>query len=185
MIGAITAGLFSEAGAPASTNSFESIQTLAGSGSSITFSSIPSTYKHLQLRIFSQQITSDQNYRISFNGAPGGTSYAIHNLTGSGSNPATAGAAPSYSAYDTMYIPSNASSTTYPIIGIYDILDYTNTNKYKTARGFWGGDYNGSGVVQFESCLWMSTSAISSIQIKPYSTNFLSGFTASLYGIKG
>jgi hypothetical protein len=165
-------------------SSYDSIATLAGSGSSITFSSIPSTYKHLQLRIFSKQITSDQNYRISFNGAPGGTSYAIHNLTGNGST-ASAGAATSYSAYDTMYIPNNAGSTTYPITGVYDILDYTDTNKYKTARGFWGGDYNGSGVVQFESCLWMSTSAISSIQIKPYSTNFLSGFTASLYGIKG
>ena len=52
MIGNIVAGTFSAGVAPV-TSSYESIATVSvGSGgqSSIVFSSIPSTYKHLQLR---------------------------------------------------------------------------------------------------------------------------------------
>ena len=51
-----------------STNSFESIQTVTvGSGgqSSISFSSIPSTYKHLQLRCFAAGAGS-QRFGIRF-----------------------------------------------------------------------------------------------------------------------
>ncbi len=49
MIGAITAGLYGT-GVPPVTSSYESIATSTATGSSITFSSIPSTYKHLQVR---------------------------------------------------------------------------------------------------------------------------------------
>ena len=42
-----------------------------------------------------------------------------------------------------------SSSSTYPLALVADILDYTNTNKYKTIRYIGGYDNNGSGEIQF------------------------------------
>jgi hypothetical protein len=67
---------------------------------------------------------------------------------------------------------------------VIDILDYANTNKYKTTRSFSGADNNGSGFVQFMSGLWMNTAAITSITILPNSDNFAQYSSFALYGIK-
>lgn len=76
----------------ASPTSYESIATVtvgAGGSSSISFSSIPSTYKHLQLRGIvrttdTSAAASDGNYiGIRFNGDTG-ANYVAHNLYGNG-----------------------------------------------------------------------------------------------------
>ena len=169
----------------ASPTAYESIATVtaAGGESSMSFTSISSTYKHLQIRASNIKYQSDQDIKVTFN-STGGTSYAYHNLQGNGAT-ATAGGATSQAFIDWMYIVNNASSPTIPIAGIMDILDYTNTNKYKTVRSLWGGDYNGSGNVALMSGLFQSTSAISTITFAPFSTNFIAGCTFALYGIKG
>ena len=70
-------------------------------------------------------------------------------------------------------------------VGIIDILDYTNTNKFKTTRSFTGRDANGSGWVWFGSSLWKNSAAINTITIIPtIGTGFQQYTQFALYGIK-
>lgn len=174
-------GIFASQGRVAA-NSYESIATSsAGGSSSITFSSIPSTFKHLQIRSISQSGSgnSTDSLRVQFNGDTG-ANYAYHALYGTGATAAaTANTGNNWAKSGQL-----ALSTTSFAGGVIDILDYTNTNKYKTLRCLSGVDFNGSGVIALESNLWLNTAAITSITIS-YGANFATGTTFALYGIKG
>lgn len=168
---------------------FESIATGTGTGSntSITFSSIPSTYKHLQIRfrIFSSQAGNDP--MLTFNGDTG-ANYDWNYLRGlGGAGSATSQGVGTDNMIRLMYGAS--SDTNYPMIGIIDIPDYANTSKNKTTRTFAGQDANGSfgGPVMLTNGGWRSTAAITSLSV-----NFIGGPTyfntnsmVALYGIKG
>jgi len=79
--------------------------------------------------------------------------------------------------------PANISNT-YGV-AIFDILEYANTNIYKTTRSLNGYDANGSGQVAFNSGNWRSTSAINRIDISFNADAFATGSSIALYGIKG
>ncbi len=176
-----------DSGVPASTNSYESIETFTvGSGgqATITFSSIPSTYKHLQLRVMAKNSSSgsfDAGGRIRFN-SDSGNNYANHELYGVGSGTPSSdvpGGSNPYSNINWILGSSQMSAN------IFDILDYSNTNKNKTVRQLGGTDTNGGGIIQFQSGMWMNTSAISSIVIDISSGSFAQYSSFALYGIKG
>lgn len=183
MIGAIIAGGLSVPTAPV-TNSYESIMTtVVGSGgaSYIDFNTIPSTYKHLQIRI-SGKAANNGNLTYRFN-SDSGSNYAWHSLYGSGAGTPAAysGASSSLMYTGEVYTTANVFSAE-----IVDILDYANTSKYKTMRTLSGVDLNGSGSIQLDSGLWQSTSAITSIRISPPSAGSFSQYASfALYGIKG
>ena len=167
---------------PAPLNSYESIATLNGSGSSatITFSSIPSTYKHLQLRAtILATASNNSDYRIRVNGATSG--YSWHQVSGDGSSASALG----YGSIGYGMVALNASSNTYPYTMVIDLLDYANTNKFKTIRSLGGGDKNGSGSVALMSDSYQSTTAISSIEIYSTADNFATSASFALYGLKG
>jgi hypothetical protein len=175
-------------GVPPVTNSYESIATVAlsGSQSSIQFSSIPSTFKHLQLRLFlkDDRALNRDSVKLTFNG-DSGLNYTEHAMFGDGSSASAQAGAPTNQI--SMYRASGNSSAT-NIFGaiIADVLDYQNTSKNKTLRYLGGVDFNGSGEVWFGSGSWMNTSAVSSITIAPANaSNFLQYSHAALYGIKG
>jgi hypothetical protein len=175
MIGAITAGLFSS-GVAASTNSYESIATTVvggGGSSSVTFSSIPSTFKHLQLRAFLKG-TAASNRNLTFNGITSG--YFQHRLEGSGSSASAGG----YTSQSQIAMPITSSQWGQVI---FDFLDYTDTNKNKTVRMLGGYDDNGSGFIGFTSGSVANTAAITSITIAGDTWQQYSSF--ALYGIKG
>ena len=179
----ISGHLFAPSGA------YDSIATFTSSGStsSITFSSIPSTYTHLQLRILarSAQAASTDSVYFRING-DSTNNYSRHLLSGNGA-----------SATATSYYPENvifagtiaAASSTANSFGAYvvDILDYTNTNKNKVTRSLGGYDANGSGIIDYRSANWNSTTAITSIVLANYTAgaNFANGSHFALYGIKG
>jgi len=171
-------------------NSYTSLQTVtvgSGGASSITFSSIPSGYSHLQIRYSVLASQLGQNLVARFNGDSTTSYFAGHRLTGDGAN-AAAGA---YST-DNAIILSNGAGTNAlanaPTIGIIDILDYSNTSKNKTLRMLFGYDTNGAGTgnnyqgVGMQSGLWMSTSAITSIVMTSATLNQYSSF--ALYGVR-
>lgn len=168
---------------------YQSIATTtvgAGGSSSITFSSIPATYQHLQIRVLARSTyagTGD-GYLLKFNGV-GGTSYAYHLLIGTGSS-AVASASTSAAFIVSGDLP--AATETANIFGglVIDVLDYANSNKYKTTRSLSGDDRNGSGSVRFISGLFMDTTAISSVSLTLLNGgNFAQYTSAALYGIKG
>lgn len=172
---------------------YESISTVsvgAGGASSITFSSIPSTYTHLQIRGFG--FTNRATYGVDgashrFN-SDTGSNYSSHQLYGEGSTVFASG-----SASQTSINGANLGTTvsSYPGSYVLDVLDYCNTNKYKTTRQLGGTDLNGSiaavpGYLGLYSGLWMNTAAISTITIIPnIGTAFTQYSSFALYGIKG
>ena len=163
---------------------FESIGTsVVGSGgaASVTFSSIPAGYKHLQLRIAAGN--SSSNYLSLVMNSDTGSNYAFHRLSGDG---ASADSNASTSRADMILTGAGGMSTDANIRGgfIVDILDYANTNKYKTVRSLNGNDANGSGSMNLSSNVWLSTIAITSLTLSSAS-NFRQYSHFALYGIGG
>ena len=151
-----------------------------GSSSSISFTSIPSTYKNLQVRaVFSAAATSGSVF-IQVNGDTG-SNYARHNLSGDGST--TYGRSSASTGYPSLNTNYNLSPT-YPSALIVDLIDYASTSKTKTMRAIYGLDINGSSSeIDLNSILWASTSAVNRVDIFA-GTNFTSGSTFALYGMK-
>ena len=159
----------------------------------VDFTSIPSTYTHLQIRMIakSQRVnTYGSTVWAYFNGdyAPSSpTNYVFHFLTGDGAT-ASAGAYPNtnvnYSVVAGQAMGTN--STNIATVSVLDILDYKNTSKYKTARTIYGEDTNGAGEMTIASGVWLNTAAITSIRVQvDNSYNFAQYSSIALYGIKG
>lgn len=179
------------------TGDFQAIMTAtvdAGGASSITFSSIPSTFKHLQIRyIAGNSIGSAGNLDLymKLNSDTTAGNYATHGLQGTGSaaeagNVTSSGGA-NGSPFRYGIIWGNSASDNIFSTGIIDFLDYANANKNKTIRQLRGVDANGSsnGRVGLDSMLWASTSALNSITFSVPGYNFVEKSTFALYGIKG
>ena len=154
--------------------------TLSTAAATITISSIPADYTHLQLRYITRNTSAAYYVRIGFNSDTTASHYATHNLNGDGASVAAAGTA--NSTY--IYLPRNSDTVSYMGAGVADILDYTNTNKYKTVRSIGGYDQNGSGYVDFNSGVFMVTNAISTIELSALGGNFAQYSSFSLYGVK-
>ena len=186
MIGAITAGLLT-GGVPASTNAYESIATYTvGSGgqSTISFTSIPQTYKHLQIRGIARAGGTSTDSAMNFNSdSSSGSYYGNHQLYGDGSS-AAASTSPVSTRLEPFYTPGSGVSASVFGTFVIDILDYTNTNKNKTVRALEGWDANGSGFTIFRSGLWIKTNAITQIDWT-VSGNWTQFSSFALYGIKG
>lgn len=166
-------------GVTPSTSSYESIATVSvGAGNTqatLSFTSIPSTYKHLQIRLVSI-LSANDSPQIFFNNDTTATNYNNHILRGTG-----AVAAANY--YNASYIYELNNSIS---LGVFDILDYTDTNKNTTVRGLAGFDNNGSGSIYLQSNLWRNTAAITQIDLTCSGGKTWNGYTqAALYGIKG
>ena len=173
-------------GTPASTNSYESIATVTGTGSSgtISFTSIPSNYKHLQLRFMASCSGTGgiENPWLRFNN-DSTTLYSAHRLYGSG-------AAASADAFTTVAqiragFVNDSSNVDIMGVAVIDVLEYANTNINKTVRILSGTDRNGDGFVTLSSGNWRSTSAINRIDLIVNGLNWTTDSTFALYGIKG
>jgi hypothetical protein len=168
--------------------SYESIATTtvgAGGASTITFSSIPAGYQHLQIRYIGRTASSgNANINLNVNGDTT-TSSVWHVLYGTGS-----GSVAPY-AFDSAYIIAGQTTTSGVTanafgIGVIDILDYKDTSKNKTVRSLSGSDTNGAGIVYFSSGQWRNTNAITSLAFTTGdATNFAQYTQFALYGIKG
>jgi hypothetical protein len=178
------------------TNSYESIATVtvgSGGSSSISFSSIPGTFKHLQLRIFGRGLSSSAD-RVSITvkvNSDTGTNYANHALVGDGSAASGASAisqgvgANNYMAGLSAIVGSTGLASAFGV-SIVDVLDYANTNKYKTLRSLTGQDQNStSGRLTFVSGLWQNTAAITTLDLNLESGSWAQYSSIALYGIKG
>jgi len=172
-----------------STTSFESIQTVTVGTpvSSIEFTSIPATYTHLQIRgigrgTYNGAVNEDQYMYIQFN-SDTASNYSRHRLSGSGSA-ASSGAETSQNQGMASWIPTLNATANVFYGAVLDILDYANTNKFKTVKSLNGGDMNGAGYIHLYGSLWRSTSAVTSIKLSPQSNNFAQYTSYALYGIK-
>jgi len=171
---------------------FESIATVSvGSAGAATadFTNIPSTYTHLQIRGIARASTTGNrdNLYIRFNGDDG-SNYFWHNIAGTGSDPLgseNSGGLVSYGRLGNSVVPQDDAGANIYGVTVTDILDYGNTNKYKTVRALSGQDQNTTtGRLFFASTLWQEYEAITSISLSSGS-NFKQYTTFALYGIRG
>lgn len=172
---------------------YESIATTtvgAGGTASVTFSSIPATYQHLQIRGIARNNSGTSGLafiRTKFNSDATSGNYYGHYLYGSGSAVSAAATAGQTNGAIAGFVGNNSNTaSSFPTV-IIDVLDYANTSKNKTTRALTGGDFNDvNGGLALISGLWMSTSAITSIEITSDSGTGLVQYSSfALYGIRG
>ena len=163
---------------------------LASNQSTVSFTGIPQTYKHLQLRyscITNRATYGIDDLKLNLN-SDTGANYSWHDVRGDGATAASsAGASASYIYLDAA---SGTSTTNAFGVGIVDFLDYANVYKFKTVRALTGVDLNGTvsaygGRIELQSGLWMNTAGITSITFAPLNgTTFNTYSRFSLYGVK-
>jgi hypothetical protein len=176
--------------APFDPSDFDSIATTtvgAGGATTITFSSIPATYQHLQIRVLARTNRSAgvDIMSMRMNGDTG-NNYSDHLLYGDGASLST-DRNTTYGKINIQRVASdNLSANIFSPFTI-DILDYANNNKNKTVRYLGGYDANGSGRMVFGSGLWQNTAAITSITLEglEYTSNYNQYSSFALYGIVG
>ena len=164
---------------------YELIATAFGTGSSgtITFSSIPADYKHLQIRYSAKVTTSTgEDLYLRFNGILS-ASYVTHRLSAL----STTLSSSSNTGLDVIFLERGLSITDTAnafAAGVIDILDYTSTSKNTTLRAFYGKNDN-INTVQLRSGLLMNTAAINSISLITSAGSHTTTSRFSLYGLKG
>lgn len=172
--------------------SFEHIATVSGTDSSgtISLTSIPSTYKHLQVRFTGRTTANTSGYQMYIRAnSDTASNYSSHVLRRNGTSGVTAAYnLTSYMNSNVELIPGSQETASIVAAGIIDILDYKETSKFKTFRmsAGMGTKYTSS---VFQNVLmggnWRSTSAITSLDFTLYAGVWSSLSTFSLYGIKG
>ena len=162
-------------------SSFESIATITPSGTNtVTFSSIPGTYKSLQIRGICTD-AGQNTLLMRFNGITT-ASYASHEIAGDGATAVASGGSSQLNMQIAGRNNGLSANASYLAGVIIDIHDYASTTKNKTVRCFNGYDANGTGNIGLDSGLFASTSAVTSVTLY-IGSNFSSGTTFALYGI--
>ena len=170
--------------------SYESIATVtvgSGGAANVEFTSIPATYTHLQVRGIGRSLEANTGVDVpyvTFN-SDSGSNYSWHQLVGSGSSASATGAASTSFMRGGLIALNSEPASVFGVV-VIDILDYANTNKYKTIRSLSGTDYNNtSGNVGLFSGSWRNTNAITTIKIAASAANLAQYSQFALYGIKG
>jgi len=152
--------------------------TLPSATASYTFTSIPSTYTDLVL-IMNGGLAIADYPAFQVNGDTG-ANYSYTTLVGTGSVAASGRASGSaYGFFDSAPVTANGEWN-----GIAHFQNYSNSTTYKTVIARNNSAISGGGTRATVS-LWRNTAAITSIKI--YTTgasNYVTGSTFTLYGIK-
>lgn len=163
---------------------------------------VPQTFAHLEIRGFWQGTRTDGVFAnsavLQFNSDTSGSNffYATHWLWGEGNNPFSFAIANNSWATigdnnntNVTFNDSSSFQSTWRVASVATILDYTDTNKFKTVRSLSGIDYNrtgtAGGTVELYSNVWMRTNPITTLTISTLGTNaaFAQGSRFDIYGI--
>jgi len=149
--------------------------TLGSSAATVTFGSIPATYRDLVMILNCKILTGTPFPRARVNG-DSGSNYFRLSVVGNGST-----ATSTTSTSTVLALSGDASaSTDFNYNTITNFMDYSATDKHKTvvSRG------NNSAVATAISAnRWTNTAAITSIEVSLTSSSFDVGSTFNLYGI--
>ncbi len=162
-----------------------SSETLSSTSSTITFSSIPSTYKHLELRLTTRSSINGVSGQLRFNNDTGNNYFFAEQYV---EKTAGANSRANSSSTSLSYFPVTNSPAANNFFGvsIVQIPNYTNLNWHKaftSIQGWHDNELNSpSGYTSFRTGSWYSTSAINLITIT-VSGVYAVGSTFALYGI--
>jgi hypothetical protein len=159
--------------------------TLGSAAATITFSSIPATYTDLRLVIVGKWVYTSASYGTigaRFN-SDSGSNYSYTWIYGDGS--AATSSRQTNGTEARMYLVCDTNGSSTASLATLDIFSYAGSTN-KTMLHTHSNDLNTAGIgVGQRVLLWRNTSAITSIQLVNISgTDFATGTTATLYGIK-
>jgi hypothetical protein len=154
--------------------------TLGSAAATVTFSSISGAYTDLIVVANLAQSAGSNSLRFRLNGDTG-SNYSATILRGYGST--------ANSVIDTSttsgYACDTPGNTSFNLMCIFHIMNYSNTTTYKTTLG---RGSNAATETDAAVNLWRNTAAVTSVQFALGSTfpsnNIASGSTFTLYGIK-
>lgn len=156
---------------------------LSATTTTFTFNSIPNTYTDLRLVLLARgnYPSTGVQFSILLN-SDSATNYSQTYLAGDGTT-ISSGRNISRSSVE-GFMPAASRANGVFALNTYDIFGYAGST-YKTYLFSYAEDENGTGsLIEYESGLWRSTSAISSITISSSGVgNFVAGTMATLYGI--
>lgn len=152
--------------------------TLSSASSTITFSSIPSSYTDLRLIFVPLASSSAPSPYFRINGDTG-TNYSQTQIRANGATTPTSNR---FTNQTQMYVDNAAMDTTTPYLYTFDFFSYSGST-FKSILMTESNDLNGSGYISRRVGLWRSTSAITSIAFGVNVTSYGIGTTATLYGI--
>jgi len=146
--------------------------TLGGTASSVTFSSIPATYRDLVL-VISGTASNTINVVIRLNGDTG-SNYSYVVAEGNGASAA--------SLSGTDALPEVGRMSTTLSNTIVQVMDYSATDKHTTLLG---RGNSSADLTRMSATRWANTAAVTSLTAfaSPTPRTFSSGTTLSLYGI--
>jgi hypothetical protein len=149
--------------------------TLGSAAATVTFSSIPATYRDLIVVVTGGASSGSRNVLISFNGDTNTSNFAAVQMSGDGSSPA-GGGVPNTRILNNFGFMSADLNTVIKT----EIFDYAQTNKHKTYLT--RANNAGNGVAALAS-RWANTNAINTVAITCEASTFQVGSTFSLYGV--
>jgi hypothetical protein len=150
--------------------------TLTGTAASVTFSSIPATYRDLVL-IVQHKVSGAGETDVQFNADTGNNYQTVTMRAGASASTFSA----TYTANGIKPQNSVGGATSTNDFFRVDIMDYSATDKHKVSLLRSG---NGSAsFIQNHSVRWANTAAITSVKCTATGTTYAVGSTFSLYGI--
>jgi hypothetical protein len=151
--------------------------TLGSAASSVTFSSIPATYRDLILVANPKATAAVNNLRLQFNGDTA-SNYTGVVMRGDGTTAASfnRGAAGGME----LDLFGNGVETNLEQIYNVQIMDYSATDKHKTVLSRFNDASQSTGAF---ASRWASTSAVTQIVLYITGTTFAAGSNFSLYGV--
>jgi hypothetical protein len=152
--------------------------TLGSAQPSVTFSSISGAYTDIVIVCNVTAVSSTTGTSIQFN-ADTGSNYSQTWMRGSGSA-ASSGRDTSQTFINLNYY-GDASTTAGAQTIVASVMNYSNTTTYKTLLSRGGNAESSTSAIVG---LWRNTDAINRIDLEATSTNYASGSTFTLYGIK-
>jgi hypothetical protein len=146
--------------------------TLGSAQSTVTFSSIPATYRDLRLVVDLTPTAATYDIYGRFNG-DSGSNYSYVEAGGNGSV--------TYSGASTLtFHPIGYLTTAAKTVIEFSVLDYSVTDKHKPGLV---RQSTAAEAVAMRATRWANTSAITSLAVIASTSTFASGSVFSLYGI--
>lgn len=168
-----------------STSSYESIATAtvtAAGTTSVTFTSIPQTYTHLEVRATTVNASNFYTIKLRFNG-DSGANYQASQLFSY--NTASYGGDGPTADTGAMIGIGAKNSASYAAAMVAKIYEYKATNLYKRWLAQGGVDGNGTGQTKLTYGYWSNQNAITSIECYADGSTMNQYTQFALYGIKG
>jgi len=155
--------------------------TLGSSAASVTFSSIPATYR--DLIIVASGVSSGTTwFHIRFNSDSGSNYSYVFLQANSDGSPPVSGSSSTQTGIDPW--EANVLQASTPFTITTQVMDYSSTDKHKTTLSRTGGSVGGTGLMTSAGAgRWANTAAITTMAVVARSGSLGAGLTFSLYGV--